>query len=45
MNPQYILIWQGEEIDTANDYTEAQYLKGEYNAAYGGGVSVKRGRV
>ena len=41
----YVLKWKGEEIDTANDKQEAEYLRGEYNLAYGGGVVISRGRL
>lgn len=38
----YILIWKGEEIDTADTMKEAIYLKGEYQMAYGGIVTIKK---
>ena len=37
----YVLMWKGEEIDTAKDLQEAEYLRGEYNMAYGGGVTIE----
>ena len=37
----YKLIWKNEIIDEADTLKEAQYLQGEYNMAYGGGVSIK----
>jgi len=40
----YLLIWQGEEIDEAASHADAKYLKGEYNLAYGGGVTVRKSR-
>jgi hypothetical protein len=33
------LVWQGEIIDETEDRQNAVYLVGEYNMAYGGGVS------
>jgi len=39
---EYILKWKGEEIDEAKDEEEAEYLRNEYNMAYGGGVSIIR---
>lgn len=38
----YILIWKGEEIDTADTMKEAIYLQGEYQMAYGGIVTIKK---
>ena len=38
----YKLIWKGEEIECDLDYDTAQYLQGEYNMAYGGGVQIKK---
>jgi hypothetical protein len=38
----YNLIWEGEIIDTAETKEEAEYLKGEYQMAYGGFVSIKK---
>jgi hypothetical protein len=40
----YALIWKGEEIDTAETRQDARYLLGEYNLAYGGGVTLKTKR-
>jgi len=37
----YRLFWKGEEIDTADTREEAEYLRGEYNLAYNGGVSIR----
>lgn len=37
----YILMWKGEEIDSTDDYQDALYLQGEYNLAFGGGVTIK----
>ena len=39
---EYILMWKGEEIDTAEDSKDAKYLQQEYNMAFGGGVSIRR---
>lgn len=39
----YKLMWKGEEIDTADNTKEAEYLQGEYNLAFGGGVSIYGG--
>lgn len=36
----YILIWKGEEIDTADTMKEAIYLQREYQMAYGGTVKI-----
>lgn len=41
----FILKWKGEEIDETNTLKDAKYLQGEYNLAYGGGVSIKKTRV
>ena len=38
----YKLIWNGEEIDTADTRQEAIYLQKEYQLAYGGVVTIKR---
>lgn len=38
----YKLIWNGEEIDTADTKQEAIYLQREYQIAYGGVVTIKR---
>ena len=35
------LYWKGEQIDEAEDRSEAEYLKKEYNLAFKGGVSIK----
>lgn len=40
----YRLYWKGEEIDTAEDRNEKNYLVGEYNLAYGGGVTWRKSR-
>jgi len=37
----YLLIWKNEIIDEAKTMQEAKYLKGEYDLAYGGGVTIK----
>jgi len=38
----YKLIWKGETIESdINTLKEAEYLKGEYNLAFGGGVYIK----
>jgi hypothetical protein len=36
----YKLEWKKEIIDEAKTLKEAQYLQGEYNMAYGGGVTI-----
>lgn len=37
----YSLKWRGETIEEdIETLKEAEYLKGEYNLAYGGGVSL-----
>ena len=41
----YILKWKGEEIDEAETLKDAQYLRNEYNMAYGGGVTIKKARA
>ena len=41
----YILFYQGEEIDEANDRATALYLKQEYNIAFHGGVTIKKRRI
>ena len=40
----YILIWQGEEIDETDTRKEAQFLRQQYNIAFGGGVTITRKR-
>jgi len=39
------IMWNGgygtEEIDTADNHTEAEYLVGEYKLAYGGSVWIR----
>lgn len=37
----YYLIWKGEEIDSFSTEAEARAMQGEYNLAYGGGVTVE----
>ena len=37
----YKLIWNGEEIDTADTMKEAIYLQREYQMAYDGVVTIK----
>jgi hypothetical protein len=37
----YVLIWNGEEIDSAETKKEAIYLQREYEMAYGGEVTIK----
>lgn len=41
----FTLIWNKEEIDTAETKQEAHYLQKEYTMAYKGAVSIKRTRV
>ena len=41
----FVLMWNGEEIDTAENYKEKNELVKEYNLAYGGGVTAKLTRV
>lgn len=45
---KYVLIWHSqygkEEIDECDTAEEAQFLKSEYQMAYGGHVTVKRVR-
>lgn len=38
----YNLFWKGENIDEADTKKEAEFLRGEYNLAYGGGVSIRQ---
>ena len=38
----YELVWQREVIDEAETKEEAEYLKGEYQIAYKGYVSVRK---
>lgn len=42
----YKIMWNGgygiEEVDTTKDLKEAEYLRGEYQLAYGGRVWVVR---
>jgi hypothetical protein len=46
MKARYVLIWRSqygtEAIDEAETRQEADYLRGEYQLAYGGCVTVKR---
>lgn len=37
---EYVLRWQGENIDEASCLDQAEFLQGEYNLAYGGGVTI-----
>lgn len=41
----YILFYQGEEIDNAENRAIAKYLLNEYNIAFRGGVTIKKKRV
>lgn len=41
----YILFWNGEEIDETESRANAIFLKMEYNAAFHGGVTIKKRRV
>lgn len=41
----YILFYNGEEIDDADDRATAIYLLKEYNLAFHGGVTIKKKRV
>jgi len=41
----FILIWNKEEIDTAETRQEARYLQKDYTMAYKGCVSIKRTRI
>lgn len=38
------IIWQGEIVDETDTRKDAIYLRNEYNLAYGGGCTIKRGR-
>lgn len=40
----YLLIWQGEEIDEFDTYSEAKKMRDEYNMAYNGGVWIHKTR-
>jgi|TARA_E500000081_G_C5818927_1_gene212596 hypothetical protein len=45
----YVLIWHSqygkEEIDECNTLKEAQFLKTEYEMAYGGNINIKKVRA
>ena len=41
----YILFYNGEEIDDADDLKTAKYLLKEYSIAYRGGVTIKKRRI
>lgn len=41
----YTLYWNGEEIDETESRADAIYLRKEYNAAFHGGVTIKKRRV
>lgn len=41
----YILFWNGEEIDETETLKDTKFLKQEYNAAFGGGVIIKKRRI
>ena len=41
----YILFYNGEEIDDADNLKTAKYLLKEYNAAFHGGVTIKKRRI
>ena len=45
MKLEYKIMWRGEEVDSTEDYKEAQYLIQEYNLAYGEGCSIKRVKI
>lgn len=38
----YDIIWKREVVDTADDRKEAEYLRTEYNMAFGGGCTIKK---
>lgn len=39
----YKLVWKNEVIETdIETREEAEFLQGEYNMAYGGGVTIKK---
>jgi len=35
---KYLLIWENEEIDSADSLEEAKFLAKEYQMAYGGAI-------
>ncbi len=39
------LIWKGEEIDAFDTLKEARAMQGEYNLAFGGGVTILQGET
>jgi len=38
----YKLVWKKEVIDSFKTLKEAEYMRLEYNLAYGGGVTIKQ---
>jgi len=38
----YKLVWKKEVIDNCKTKKEAEYLRSEYNLAYGGGVTINK---
>ena len=41
-NIEYVLYWNGEEVDRTDTKAEADYLKKEYEMAYKGAVKIKK---
>lgn len=39
---KYILMWKREQIDESETKEDAEYLRTEYNMAYGGGVTIRK---
>lgn len=40
----YVIMWNGEEVDSTEEWSNAKYLRDEYNMAFKGGVSIKKQR-
>lgn len=40
----YKIMWNGEEVDRFDTLKEAKEMKKEYNLAFHGGASIKKGR-
>lgn len=44
-NCTYEIWWRGEAVDECDTFKEAQFLRREYNLAFGGGCKIKRVRA
>ena len=37
---KYLIVWKSEVVDETTSKKNAQYLRSEYNMAFGGGCSI-----